>query len=707
MKFPENRLARQLSSRLVLPVLVTFALSLLLTACSGANAGTPSSSAGATTAPTGTANLSPTPATINFGTVQLNSKAVTTVVTLTNVGKSAETIESATIAPTSIFSIQDWTEPVTLKAGQAVQLRTVFAPTSAGNYSGTLILVTLRQTPVPLSKPVVIDGPTLPSSQPRAQVHIPVIGTAASTETSPPPTVSVSVSPSSLVLQSGQSMQFKATVTGTTNPAVVWTAALGSISTSGVYTAPTVATQKVDSVSAVSVADSTKYDTVSPVILVAGAAYNLEQQQPNTPVIFSSNPASIFSKRLPANVMSHLWGGSTSAGHPFALCITNDCGGSTDDSIWGQMTWASYGNMGGGIPWYYATESDPWYVVNGCGYCQSGWTVKFHAPNNAWWQGTNDTGQGGDNNFGVWDQTSNIAVQLYHGTSQVYTKTTIGACPGGGHAGTQDDPCPITGANGASASDFYQGQDWGSTWNGLPNTMSSLGAGPGAAYLRVNELLAGVIPHAILAGTQCINAPSGKPSVVFPGTATGPNACSSNYQSAYRPYEGMLYFADYTDAQLDCMDPAKPVCQYSDGTDIPKVADYKAMFLTQLAHYGQYIAETGGTPGNAATLSPYNLEDVGTAWSYSGNELGSPIWNYWQSKGIACGPRSGQNPSQMSCTVAVYQGIPPLPGPGTSDQSGRSCSSSQGCDLSGHIQVADPCVARALAGQTAAQGACP
>ncbi len=133
---PENRLARKRSWRLVfLPLLLIFSLSLLFTACSGVNAGTPSSQAGATTVQGKTA-LSPAPAMINFGTVQLNSKAVTSVLNLTNVGPSAETIESATIAPTPIFSLQGWTGPVTLKPGQTIQLRTTFAPKSAGNYSG-------------------------------------------------------------------------------------------------------------------------------------------------------------------------------------------------------------------------------------------------------------------------------------------------------------------------------------------------------------------------------------------------------------------------------------------------------------------------------------------------------------------------------------------------------------------------------------------
>ena len=71
------------------------------------------------------------------------------------------------------------------------------------------------------------------------------------------------MSPRSVALQSGQSKQFTSAVTGTSNTAVTWTAVLGSISSSGVYTAPTLAGQAVDTISAVSTVDPTKYASAS------------------------------------------------------------------------------------------------------------------------------------------------------------------------------------------------------------------------------------------------------------------------------------------------------------------------------------------------------------------------------------------------------------------------------------------------------------
>lgn len=70
------------------------------------------------------------------------------------------------------------------------------------------------------------------------------------------PSVSVAISPTSVTLSPGMAQQFSAIVTGTTNSAVTWSATGGTISSSGLYTAPTVAGTYV--VKATSVVDTTK-----------------------------------------------------------------------------------------------------------------------------------------------------------------------------------------------------------------------------------------------------------------------------------------------------------------------------------------------------------------------------------------------------------------------------------------------------------------
>ena len=53
------------------------------------------------------------------------------------------------------------------------------------------------------------------------------------------PAVAVTLSPTSASVQAGQTQQFTATLSGSTNTAVTWSASGGSISSSGLYTAPT------------------------------------------------------------------------------------------------------------------------------------------------------------------------------------------------------------------------------------------------------------------------------------------------------------------------------------------------------------------------------------------------------------------------------------------------------------------------------------
>ena len=73
--------------------------------------------------------------------------------------------------------------------------------------------------------------------------------------------VSVSVSPATVSLSPSQQQQFSATVTGTTSTAVVWSMnpSLGSLSSSGLYTAPsTITSGQTVTVTATSVANSSK-----------------------------------------------------------------------------------------------------------------------------------------------------------------------------------------------------------------------------------------------------------------------------------------------------------------------------------------------------------------------------------------------------------------------------------------------------------------
>ena len=84
----------------------------------------------------------------------------------------------------------------------------------------------------------------------------------------PVPVVAVAVTPISSSLISGAQQQFVATVSNTSNTAVSWSASSGTISSSGMFTAPNVSSASTATVTATSVADATKHAqstvTVSP-----------------------------------------------------------------------------------------------------------------------------------------------------------------------------------------------------------------------------------------------------------------------------------------------------------------------------------------------------------------------------------------------------------------------------------------------------------
>ena len=80
----------------------------------------------------------------------------------------------------------------------------------------------------------------------------------------------VSIAPTATTVTSGGTQQFAATVTGLTNTAVTWTATAGSISSSGLFTAPSVSTNTSVTVTATSQADTSQ--AASAIVTVTPSA---------------------------------------------------------------------------------------------------------------------------------------------------------------------------------------------------------------------------------------------------------------------------------------------------------------------------------------------------------------------------------------------------------------------------------------------------
>jgi len=93
--------------------------------------------------------------------------------------------------------------------------------------------------------------------------------------------VSVSISPTSASVLSGGTEQFTAKVSNTNNTAVTWAATAGSISASGLYTAPAVTTNSSATVTATSVTDPSK--SASAIVSIMGMPDFSVSASPLTP----------------------------------------------------------------------------------------------------------------------------------------------------------------------------------------------------------------------------------------------------------------------------------------------------------------------------------------------------------------------------------------------------------------------------------------
>ena len=86
-----------------------------------------------------TANLGANPATLTFGNVTVGTTSTQKVV-LTNTGQASLTVSAANLSG-SAFSITGLVLPLTLAPGQSTSVNVSFAPTSAGNSSGSVSVV--------------------------------------------------------------------------------------------------------------------------------------------------------------------------------------------------------------------------------------------------------------------------------------------------------------------------------------------------------------------------------------------------------------------------------------------------------------------------------------------------------------------------------------------------------------------------------------
>jgi len=709
---------------------LSFAALLNLLACGG-----PQSNTGST--------LLVEPATLDFGTVTPGSGTATRTLKLTNTGAVPIRLEALSLAPNAAFSVQSWSGPVTLLSGQSCQVLVAFSPNVASNYSGTMLLsaaldgsigsgshwgkklhsssgwvkwtqkvalqatassskaisLSVRPTSVSLQSGqgyqfnAVITGQnksvnwtanlgsvtaagwyTAPAVSQNTQDTVIASSTAdpssyavALVSITPgrngnPSSITVSLTPSSVSVQPGKSLQFTSQVTGASNTGVTWTAALASISSTGLYKAPNIA-PTVDTVSAVSAADPSKYAnasvTVQNVQIPNAGTWTVGNQQPVTQQYY---PNSLVTTRLPSDIMSHL---ASNSGTIINNVFYYDA--STNYTVLYELP--SQGSATAQMAFYYSTGSDPIYKVLSCENVPSN---SRYSPVNKYFHLSNQAmptiNESGSDSFVLfWDQSNDIdptpggrILSLYNPhVSLPNCSCTTTSCA------DSNTSCQISGSIGSGYGHYCE--------IGFPNDQivygtdkssggyASIHFQAAAGFLRDSEIISGTVNHALLLNTYCVT-----PGVVFPGTGFGANNCTS---SSPPPADGDLNNHPHVDSLI-----------FIDSSyNCDALPQWQRGVCHAMQTYGGYVTDTGSysTAGGFATVRA----ESGVSYALAG--VTWPFLAYIQTQSgdgltLRGSPVNGANMPFFN-----------MPG------------------VQSHLHVAAPCVAEAMAGMTAAQGACP
>ncbi|MGD0649522.1 MAG: LamG-like jellyroll fold domain-containing protein, partial [Acidobacteriaceae bacterium] len=203
---------------------------------------------------------------VMFGSVTSGRSGSAQTVTVSNTGNGTLAISSLLVSGINANSFNESNNcSASLAAGSSCTITTNFSPVVAGSYTAA---ITITDNASPSVQTIILSGSS------------PIVAA---------PPVAVSVNPAIVTLSSGQPAQLTATVANAANKAVTWStspAGVGSISPSGLYTAPaTITTSQTVTVTATSQADtsansSTTITLVSSITVIvnpAAAALNSGQ----------------------------------------------------------------------------------------------------------------------------------------------------------------------------------------------------------------------------------------------------------------------------------------------------------------------------------------------------------------------------------------------------------------------------------------------
>lgn len=215
---------------------------------------------------------------VNSGQLNVTSNVAQSgsgYVTVTNPGPTNPTSSQRLVefGQGIIVNVAPATSTIAPGAKQQFTATVTGAPTNqvwwyvnGGSANGTISSSGLYTAPSTApANPVTILAVCAANSERQGSATVTVSGNAV------PPTVAISINPTSAAMLTGATQQFTATVTGSANTAVTWqvnsttggNATVGTISNAGLYTAPVAVPATPVTVTAISQADATKQATAT------------------------------------------------------------------------------------------------------------------------------------------------------------------------------------------------------------------------------------------------------------------------------------------------------------------------------------------------------------------------------------------------------------------------------------------------------------
>jgi hypothetical protein len=425
--------------------------------------------------------------------------------------------------------------------------------------------------------------------------------------------------------------------------------------------------------------------SAKPAYTAAAGSYTIGNQQPITDVIY---PNGLLTKPLPNSGSSciPIRGGCGPLDHLYNGCaIGNECSDTVAQNVLtggnpgktfplgSPNLWIyRYGRSSlSGPTFHYGSASDPVYKVvasehdapppyNAVG-------KLFHIPNGSTIPGTDDKV------FCIWNQTGSSdpdndqLLCMFWGTNR--RATAISGCSPG--QGAHSNPCPLTIAGTTTmyyteATKYHDPANPGYTT--LSGPWSSIGVANWGGGMRVQEMIQGKYHHALLVDVTCNNGKYG-----FPRSCMG---CTQHVcrNPVNRPPSAALFFLDYTEAQLADIKSKMT----------PKQQAYEYPIIEALTHYGGYNTDTQGDEGYAG-IALARFESEG---AYHDANLTDPIFAWVQHQADGAGLKYAAGTGGSSVLSFTYN--VPL-------ETGPNCPT-VACTIDRHLHIADPCIARGLAG---------